>query len=155
MRPHHPFEGQALDLLGWSHRNGRLHLLLILPDQSRSLIPAEWTDLKPPPKIRAAQPGDGAGHAQSPCLGSLAQLLQARVLVDALLCRLDSSGNAHHKPPTQEKPRATVPELSADSAPARRGVGAAQRRRSSRSARGAGATAGQGRNGRDHAGAKP
>lgn len=57
MPEHHLFEGQALKLLGWSHRSGRLHLLPILPDESRSLIPAEWTDLKPPPKIRVAQHG--------------------------------------------------------------------------------------------------
>jgi hypothetical protein len=27
------------------HRQGRLHLVLILPDGSKSLIPVDWTDL--------------------------------------------------------------------------------------------------------------
>jgi hypothetical protein len=84
----------VLDLLGWSHRNGRLHLLLILPDESRALISAEWTDLKSPPKIRHARGGGDGAHASSPCLGSLSQLLQARLLVDALLRHLDSSGKS-------------------------------------------------------------
>ena len=28
IRPRHPLEGQALAVLGWSHRQGQLHLLL-------------------------------------------------------------------------------------------------------------------------------
>ncbi|MCP4453147.1 MAG: hypothetical protein GY809_16930 [Planctomycetes bacterium] len=126
IRPHHPFEGQTLELLGWSHRSGRLHLLLILPDKSRSHIPAEWTDLKPPPKIKEAQQDDGIGNAQNPRLCSLSQLLKARALVDALLCRPESTGDANQKPPTQEGSHATVPELSADPTSARRGVGTTQ-----------------------------
>src|SRR3989442_9965227 len=40
VRDRHPFEGQTLELLGWSHRHGSLYLLLVLPDGTRSLIPA-------------------------------------------------------------------------------------------------------------------
>jgi hypothetical protein len=32
VRPRHPFDGQALQVLGWSHRKGQLLLLLVLPD---------------------------------------------------------------------------------------------------------------------------
>jgi len=36
----------VLDVLGHIHRNGILHLNLILPDGTRSLIPVAWTDLQ-------------------------------------------------------------------------------------------------------------
>jgi hypothetical protein len=65
-----------------THRKGRLHLALILPDGSKSHIPADWTDL-----ASAAQPP----HAVSPqtaTLGSLEDLLHACAVVDALLSRL-------------------------------------------------------------------
>jgi hypothetical protein len=39
--------GRSLEVLGFSRRRGVLHLLLVLPDGSRSLIPAAWTDLEP------------------------------------------------------------------------------------------------------------
>src|ERR1039458_5171889 len=43
-RSHHPFETKALEVLGTIHRKGQLYLVLILPDGSKSMIPAEWTD---------------------------------------------------------------------------------------------------------------
>jgi Family of unknown function (DUF5372) len=61
IRPRHPLEGQALALLGWSHLQGQLHLLLVLPDGSRSLIPAAWTDLRTAPIEPRPQP---PAHAQ-------------------------------------------------------------------------------------------
>ncbi len=82
IRSHHPFEGKSLAVLGPTHRKGRLHLVLILPDGSKSHIPADWTDL-----ASAAQPP----HAVSPqtaTLGSLEDLLHACAVVDALLSRL-------------------------------------------------------------------
>ena len=42
-RPRHPLEGRELRVLGGMHRHGRLELLLVLPDGSKRLIPAEWT----------------------------------------------------------------------------------------------------------------
>jgi len=78
VRPRHPFEGQPLNVFGAMHRKGRLLLVLILPDGSKSLIPADWTDL--------ASPSFGAPAATT--LGSLEHLLHARALVDALLGRL-------------------------------------------------------------------
>ncbi|MDP2700712.1 MAG: DUF5372 family protein, partial [Candidatus Rokubacteria bacterium] len=85
-RPHHPFEGRALAVLGWTHRRDQLHLVLVLPDGSRALIPGAWTDLKD------GSPAADPAHPMS--LGSLADLLQARTVVDALLRRLPIAGEA-------------------------------------------------------------
>jgi hypothetical protein len=66
----------ALDVLGWVHRGGKLHLTLVLPDGTRSLIPATWTDLNAHKEL--------VKQAQPALLASCAQLLQARTVVDAL-----------------------------------------------------------------------
>ena len=47
-------------------RHGMLELLLVLPDGSKSLVPAAWTDAQP-------SSGDDAGPVAT--LGSLADLL--------------------------------------------------------------------------------
>jgi len=60
------------------HRKGRLLLLLILPDGSKSLIPADWTDLASPTQTLSAPT----------TLGSLDDLLHAWAIADALLNRL-------------------------------------------------------------------
>ena len=62
------------------HRHERLQLVLILPDGSKSLIPADWTDL-----VSGAR---CAVSMQTATLGSLEDLLQARAVADALLSRL-------------------------------------------------------------------
>jgi hypothetical protein len=43
-REHHPFEGCALAVIGSIRRRGVLFALACLPDGSRVLIPAQWTD---------------------------------------------------------------------------------------------------------------
>ena len=78
LRPRHPFEGKSLSVFGAMSRKGRLLLVLILPDGSKSLIPADWTDL--------ASPTQTAPTATT--LSSLEDLLHARAVVDALLGRL-------------------------------------------------------------------
>ena len=83
VRARHPFEGKALTVLGTIHRHRRLHLLLILPDGSKSLIPADWTDL---PSL--AQPQRALSAHTTATLGSLEDLFHARAVVDALLGRL-------------------------------------------------------------------
>ena len=75
-------EGRALDVMGWMHRYGELELMLVLPDGSRTLIPAAWTDL---------EPSASASDPLSDCLGSVLELLRARAVVDALLSRLEPS----------------------------------------------------------------
>jgi len=75
--PHHPFEGQSLEVLRHARMPGGLQFVLILPDGSKSLVPAEWTDFRNP--TDSPQP--------SQLVGSLADLLRLRDLTDALLRR--------------------------------------------------------------------
>jgi len=92
-----------LELFSWLHRNGSLYLTLVLPDGSRSLIPAAWTDLDmnlqtPPPDNRSST---------SATLGSLSHLLHARKVVDSLLHKLDASEQVTLIPSKEERERAT------------------------------------------------
>jgi len=64
---------------------------LVLPDQSRSIIPADWTDAAPADPHAPATPGK---HAN--LLGSLPDLLLTRSLVDALLHRQPTPEERHH-----------------------------------------------------------
>src|SRR5260370_11948908 len=86
LRERHPFEGRSLPLMGTIKRRGARLLLLVLPDGSRSLIPASWTDCsatevahQPSPTMRQQR--------REPCLAPLTDLLHLRVIVDALLGR--------------------------------------------------------------------
>jgi hypothetical protein len=81
-RPRHPLEGRSLVVLGRLRRHGRLELLLVLPDGSKSMIPAEWTDLEAGTGAVGGEAGEG-----SATLGSLEDLLAASVLVSALSAR--------------------------------------------------------------------
>ncbi len=82
--PRHPFEGRPLQVLGSMRRHGVCELLVVLPDGSKRLVPASWTDLDP-----AAGPaaGDGPGT-----LGSAADLLGLSVLVSALCTEVNLRG---------------------------------------------------------------
>ena len=80
VRERHPLEGCSLAVIGWMRRRGALELLVALPDGSRVLVPAAWTDLE------AAVESPDAGT-----LGSLEDLLAARRVVDGLS---RSSGDA-------------------------------------------------------------
>ncbi|UIF87924.1 hypothetical protein KAF44_30610 (plasmid) [Cupriavidus necator] len=93
-RSGHPFEGRRLQVISRRQRAGRLHLLLTLPDQSRGLIPADWTDF-------AA--GSGSVPASTPALasdtlGSIADLLHARLIIDALLRQTEQESNDATEP---------------------------------------------------------
>ena len=82
------------------HRKGRLHLVLILPDGSKSLIPADWTDL-------VVLPTQGLSAPAATTLGSLENLLHARATVDALLGRLAPvTGEDGNSATTKESARA-------------------------------------------------
>ena len=88
VRTRHPFEGKSLAVLGSLHRHGQWNLLLILPDGSKSLIPADWTDVTPTlPSPRTVSSN------QAISLGSLEDLFHARAIVDALLDRLTPTQN--------------------------------------------------------------
>ena len=77
-RPRHPFEGRSLRVLGSMRRHGVAELLVVLPDGSKRLIPAAWTDLEQP-----AAPG---ATARRPW-GSVPDLLGLSVLVSGLSAR--------------------------------------------------------------------
>ena len=77
-----------------------MHLVLILPDGSKSLIPVDWTDLASP-----AQPQQVRSAQTAATLGSLEDLLHARAVVDALLSRLAALQSENGTPPaTKESP---------------------------------------------------
>ena len=101
-RPRHPFEGRPLPVLGSMLRHGAMELLVVLPDGSKRLIPAAWTDLESPP---GRDGSDGPGT-----LGSAADLLGLSVLVSGLSARgTDSGEQAARKSPCKEDDRAAYP----------------------------------------------
>src|SRR5438105_9363814 len=85
----HAFEGQSLAVIGSIRRRGILLLLASLPDGSRSLIPAAWTDWQVKGGPRTSE------GASSHTLGALSDLLRARAIIDALRNRLTES--ARHR----------------------------------------------------------
>ena len=80
-RERHAFESQSLAAISSIRRRGVLFVLAVLPDGSRSLIPAEWTDWRPEQADRT--PADDVGDADHD-LGSLGDLLHLRKVIDAL-----------------------------------------------------------------------
>ena len=106
-RPRHPFEGRQLPVLGRMRRHGEVELLVVLPDGSKRLVPAAWTDLDRPPG--AADAGDGPAT-----LGSVPDLLGLSVLVSDLSARsADDREQAARKSPCKEDDRAACPAQSA------------------------------------------
>jgi len=98
IRARHPFEGRSLNVLGSIHRKGRLHLVLILHDGSKSLIPVDWTDLASP-----AQPRQVRSAQTAATLGSLEDLLHARAVIDALLSRFAAFQSENGNSPTTKE----------------------------------------------------
>lgn len=110
-RGRHPLQGQALRLLGQMRRHGRLELLLVLPDGSKSLIPAVWTDLDEAEGTGAA--GE-AGQAATTTLGTLTDLLHTVAVVSALSTRTRQTKEQAAQPsPLKEDNRAAHPAQSA------------------------------------------
>jgi Family of unknown function (DUF5372) len=108
IRPRHPFEGKLLELLRTMHRKGRLYLILILPDGTKSLIPADWTDFVvvtcPGPKLSACAGGK---------LGSIEDLLHTCAVTDALLNRLAAiTREAEEESPLARKPSESLRSAS-------------------------------------------
>ena len=70
-RRRHPFEGRSLQVLGSMRRHGAAELLVVLPDGSKRLIPAAWTDLEQPGRCRRryGDSGLGSGLAAAVCAG--------------------------------------------------------------------------------------
>ena len=84
-RAGHPFAGRTLQVMKAMRQRGMAMLLVVLPDGTRSLIPAAWSDWTAAEDAGAAA-GCGAPPAQFVTLGGL---LQLRRIVDALLLRGD------------------------------------------------------------------
>jgi len=111
-RPRHPLAGRELRVLGGMRRHGRLELLLVLPDGSKRLIPAEWTSQHA--DGGAAEGGAGHGGGGAGTVGSVADLLAASALVSAFSARdRQEREQAARKPPATEDNRAAYPAQSA------------------------------------------
>ena len=82
IRERHAFEGQTLAVISSIKRRGVLLVLVILPNGSRSLIPASWTDWRDPHDTETSSSADDVIHA--PALGKFGDLLQLRKVIDAL-----------------------------------------------------------------------
>jgi len=97
-----PLDGQHLQVLGRLRRHGGLELLVVLPDGSKRLIPAGWTDL---------EAGSDRGEAAA-TLASLGDLLAACSLVSALSARQQDE-QAARQSPCKEDNRAACAAQSA------------------------------------------
>ncbi|MGH8573443.1 MAG: hypothetical protein ACREX8_12835 [Gammaproteobacteria bacterium] len=117
VRARHPLEGRSLELIGWMRRGGSLGLILVLPDGSRALVPAGWTDLEPP-----------AGAPRAGTLGSLQDLFGARRVVDGLLSRAVLAGGDDCREPDEETDSAALPRSAGVPGAGGGAVGAARRR---------------------------
>jgi Family of unknown function (DUF5372) len=109
-RPRHPLEGLELRVLGGMRRHGRLELLLVLPDGSKSLVPAAWTGVAG----GGAADRDAGQPAAAATVGRLGDLLAACELVSAFSARdRENREQAARKPPTKEDSRAACAAQSA------------------------------------------
>jgi hypothetical protein len=89
IRERHAFEGQTLAVISSIKRRGVLLVLVILPNGSRSLIPAAWTDWSVPHTCGASSSADDIIPARA--LGKLGDLLALCKIIDALQRRLVES----------------------------------------------------------------
>ena len=85
MRERHPLEGRDLEVIGGLRRRGVQLLLVALPDGSRTLVPAQWTNLKP--ANDADEPLTPPEDNRERCIAPLVDLLRLRTIVNALLDR--------------------------------------------------------------------
>ena len=76
IRKRHAFEGETLAVISSIKRRGVLLVLVILPNGSRSLVPAAWTDWRD----AAASPID-EDIVDTSSLGKLGDLLQLRKVI--------------------------------------------------------------------------
>jgi hypothetical protein len=91
-RPCHPFHGQSLTVFSAGTHHGEFKLVLVLPDGMRLRVPAAWTDRYRTP---------------APCpalLASVAQLLHARAVVNALFRRAQAASAAAPTSPKEPRP---------------------------------------------------
>jgi hypothetical protein len=110
-RHRHPFEGHSLVVLGQMKRHGAVELLVVLPDGSKTLMPACWTDQED-----GVATGDAGmpGMSDTATLASIGDLLAASALVSDLQIRAGNScgQQAAQQPPRKEDDRAACPTES-------------------------------------------
>ena len=100
-RPRHPLEGRRLQVIGAMRRLGRDELLVVLPDGSKTLMPAGWTDRD----TTMANEGRALDQVTA-ILAAPAQLLHAHELVSSLRARAGAGrGEAARKSPCEEDKR--------------------------------------------------
>ena len=116
VRDRHPFQNRVLRVLGRMLRHGSVEFLVVLPDGSKTLIPAVFTDAVAAPTSRAAV-----------TVGAVEDLVQLALVVESLRPPAAIGTGAVEDAtgvPAKEDPRA--PDQSAGFRPRpRRGVGAA------------------------------
>src|SRR5207245_7267092 len=83
-RPHHALEGKVLEVFAKLRHRGQPHFVLVLPDGSRSYIPAAWTDFA----------ATSASYPNSSMMASASDLLRLRQRVDWLLRRTEQGPSA-------------------------------------------------------------
>lgn len=94
--------GRRLQVIGAMRRLGRDELLVVLPDGSKILIPAAWTD-----RDSTTVAEDQALEQSAAVLAGPAELLHALELVASLCARADAGrGQAARKSPCKEDDRA-------------------------------------------------
>ena len=125
-RDRHPLQGCELRVLGRMRRHGAVELLVVLPDGSKTLLPAVFTDAVP----AAAEPVVAT-------VGSIEDLEQLAVVVESLMPPAVGAGVAEDATgiPTKEDPGA--PDESVGVRPGRRrtrGAAAGDRATSGRTA---------------------
>ena len=110
-RDRHPLQGCELRVLGRMHRHGALELLVVLPDGSKTLLPAVFTDAVP-----------AAPESVAATVGSIEDLEQLAVVVESLMPPAVGAGVAEDATgiPTKEDPGAPD-EKSVGVRPGRRG----------------------------------
>jgi hypothetical protein len=88
-------EGKKLAVFGQRRYQDKLHLILILPQGGRSLVPKEWTDLE-------VRPRDSPTQAKTDnylgSIGSVHDLLHARAVVDSSIAAPQTKAAAKHLP---------------------------------------------------------
>lgn len=100
----HPLHGHSLKVLGFLYLKKVLHLLLVLPDGTRSQIPASWTDFHVDVDVSSQiEP-----PAQTATIGGIADLTRLQMLLDILLKRCDSSVSENQQGKKGNKNAATA-----------------------------------------------
>ena len=88
-----------LEVFAKVRHKGKPHLVLVLPDGSRSYIPMDWTDWVPSVDSSAVDPA---------LVASAADLLRVRQRVDWLLRRIEDGSASSQNSPTPESTHATA-----------------------------------------------